>query len=441
MWKHDVTFPSYPMLTDSINTDIAIVGAGITGMTAAYLLAKSGRSVIVLEKDAVGSGATAYTTGFLTQVIDTRFTDAERIWGIETAGAILDGHKTAIDTIEKIVKEEKIDCEFTRCPNYIYPSEPQEELDDECEAAKRLGLSAKLIKKPKLGFDAKSAIEVRDQAKLHPLKYLKGLAENVTAAGVRIFEGTRVRDIEAGTLLYTDHGTVEAGKILFATHVPFEQPPGLFFRKGTYLTYILELRLPKDAIPEGTYEDTENPYHYFRVDNTKQGARVLVGGEDHRRGIPVPARKSEQALEEFVKETFGHLSYTIVDRWKGPIIEPSDGVPMIGPYEYANTFYASGFSGNGLTYGTLAALMFADHVEGAENAWRAIFNPHRIPYIKGLAIKGRDYAQEFWNGAVKNTMRRGGRRDGARMPIAPLHGNGSLVLTCSKNLSKRASGR
>jgi glycine/D-amino acid oxidase-like deaminating enzyme len=427
MWKHDVTFPSYPMLTGSLKVDVAIVGAGITGLTAAYLLAKSGKSIAVFEGDTVGSGATAYTTGFLTQVIDTDLADAEKIWGVEIAGTVLDGHKAAIDTIEKIVKEEKIDCEFVRCPNYIYTTEPEEELENEHEAAKRLGLSAKLIKDPEIGFDAARAIEIKNQAKIHPLKYLKGLADVLATSGVKIFEHTCAKDIEAGTVLYTEHGIVEAEQIFFATHIPFEQPPGLFFRKGVYITYILELKLMKDAIPEGTYEDTSNPYHYFRVDNMEDHARVLVGGEDHRKDIPVPSKKNEQALEAFVKETFGHLHYTIVNRWKGPILEPSDGLPMIGPYEYRSTFYATGFSGNGLTHGTLAALMFADHVENRDNPWKKIFDPHRIPYLKGLLFKGRDYVEEFWHGAVKNILRRSRQR------------NASLPVVTSERIAHRSS--
>ncbi len=404
------------MLADSLKVDVAIVGAGITGLTAAYLLSKSGRSVVVLEKDTVGSGATSYTTGFLTQVIDTSLADAEKIWGEGVAGTVLDGHKAAIDTIEKIVKEEKIDCEFVRCSNFIYSSEPNDELDEEYAAAKRLALPAQLLKHPDLGFEAQGALEIENQAKIHPLKYLKGLTDIITASGVKIFEHTCIRDIESGSLLYTDNGIIKAKEILFATHIPFEQPPGLFFRKATYLTYVLELQIPKNALADGTYEDMKNPYHYFRVDNMKDRARVIVGGEDHRKDIPMPTKKNEQALEAFVKETFGHLRYTIVNRWNGPILEPSDGLPMIGPYEYKNTFYASGFSGNGLTYGTLAALMFADHVEERDNPWREIFNPNRLPYFKGLFFKARDYTQEFWNGAVKNTLRRS-ERNRVNLPI------------------------
>ncbi len=405
MWKHDVTFSSHPMLTDFVKVDVAIVGAGITGMTAAYLLSKSGLSVIVLEKSSVGSGATSYTTGFLCQVIDTDLTDAERIWGSETAKTILEGHKVAIDMIADIATKEKIECEFTRCSNYIYTTESPDHLQGECAVAERLGLSAHIIESPTLGFPAHRAIEVKHQAKFHPLKYLHGLAEASAANGVRIFEHTCVRDIEEGHLLYTDHGLVEAEQVFFATHEPFEQPLGLLFKKGAYVTHVLELQMPAGVLTEGTYEDTGNPYHYFRVDTPDGMTRVLVGGEDHRKNIPLPKKKSEAALERFAKETFGHLPYTVCDHWNGLILEPSDGLPIIGPYEYVNTFYASGFSGNGLTYGTLAARMFVDHVRGHDNPWRTIFDARRIPSFKGLAVKGRDYIAEFF-GAVRNMLHR-----------------------------------
>lgn len=405
MWKHDLTLPSYPMLATSLKVDVAIVGAGITGLSAAYLLSKNGMSVAVLEQGSIGSGATAYTTGFLCQVIDTNLMDAERIWGIAAAHNILEAHKAAIDTIERIVNEERIECEFTRCSSHVYTTASPAALKEECEAAVRLGLPARFIEDPDLGFKATGAMEVRDQAKFHPLKYLKGLAERAAGAGVRIFEHTRVRDIEEGHLLYTEYGLVKATHVLFATHAPFEQPIGLLFKKGTYVTHILELQMPHGKLAEGTYEDDENPYHYFRVDDIGSATRVLIGGEDHRKGIPLPKRKSEEALERFVRRTFGHIPNRIIDRWQGPILEPSDGLPIIGPYEYENTFYASGFSGNGLTYGTLAALMFADHVEGRDNEWRTIFDAGRMSSPKALAFKARDYAGELV-GAVRNVTRR-----------------------------------
>ncbi|HXK40103.1 MAG TPA: FAD-dependent oxidoreductase, partial [Candidatus Paceibacterota bacterium] len=367
MWKDDIKLPAYPSLTASRKVDVAIVGGGITGLTAAYLLKKSGKDVVVLEKGRVGDGATAYSTGFLTQVIDTALSDVVRIWGAETAGKVVKAHRAAINTIEKIAAEEKIECEFVRCPHHIYSSKSAEELERECAAARDLGMSASLDIEHDPASSLAGVVTIPDQAKMHPLKYLNGLARSVVADGVELFEKTPVHDMEDGRLLYTKDAVVEAKHILVATHAPFVQPPGLFFRKGTYITHVFELEVRGGVLPEGTYEDTENPYHYFRVDPINTVDRVLVGGEDHRKGIPISDRSCERALENFVKRTFGHLPFKIVDRWKGPILEPLDGLPFIGPYEYESTFYASGFSGNGLTYGTIAARMFADHVLGREN--------------------------------------------------------------------------
>src|SRR5690606_27255689 len=135
-----------------------------------------------------------------------------------------------------------------------------------------------------------------------------------------------------------------------ATYQPFGQPAGLFFKKGMYVSYVLELQIPKDALKEGIYEDTQNPYHYFRVDSGSRHERMIVGGEDHLSEIPINTHKPLLVLRDYVRAHFGHLKYKIVREWSGPILEPVDGKAFIGKHKHPRVLYAFGFSGNGMTY-------------------------------------------------------------------------------------------
>lgn len=408
-WKKEVEKKEYPVLTETIESDVAIIGGGITGVLCAYVLAKQGKKIVLIEKKELGKVATGHTTAFITQIIDTNLQDLIRVFGKDTARAIIDSHGKAISLIEAIIETEKIDCEFTRCSNYIYARTVEEtkKLLAEYTAGKELGLLMRYAEENNLGFDTKAYIEVKRQAKFHPMKFLRALAEICEREGVRIFEGTEAMDISTSPTLSvnTEQGSVNASWIIAATYEPFKQPLGLFFKKGLYSSYVLKLDVPKQTFKEGTYEDLMNPYHYFRIDKKGNHDQMIIGGEDHRRDIPIDKEKNYSALEEYVRTTFPGLRYTITDRWEGPILEPSDGLAFIGRHKHPNILYAMGFSGNGMTYSAIAALILSNIILQKENPWFPIYRADRVPSSTSLLVKARDYFGELWNGAIKNFFR------------------------------------
>jgi glycine/D-amino acid oxidase-like deaminating enzyme len=205
--------------------------------------------------------------------------------------------------------------------------------------------------------------------------------------------------------LHIKNGTVKAEWVISATYEPFGQPVGLYFKKGMYESYVFELEIPKDKIPEGIYEDMENPYHYFRIDKKGEYDRMIIGGEDHRQDIPVDDEKNFNALEEYVQETFPELEYKIIHKWDGPILEPSDGLAFIGCHKNPRVLYAFGFSGNGMTYGGIASSIFKDTIMGNGNPYSDIYRANRLLGIKPLITKGKDYTGELIGGALKNVFK------------------------------------
>lgn len=405
---------TFPALKGNLEAGIAIIGGGLAGILTAYLLAREGKDVIVLEKDRVGGGATSLTTAFITQDIDTDLTDLIRWFGEDTARLVWQSHAEAITAIEKIIKTERIDCEFARIPAFIYATEEKDvpSLQNERDSAATIGFRTILRRKPNLGFDHAGYWEIPKQAKYHPLKFLFALRDRCEALGVRIYEKTEVREIrgEGPVTVKTKNGEVVAEKAILATYYPFGNPKKTFAKKGMYVSYVFEAEIPKGGIPEGIYLDLDNPYHYFRIDPLRQAQgkpskdRMIFGGEDHRSELKMAPRKNFSALLAHAKAVFPDMKFDVVRRWQGPILEPSDGLALIGGVK-PNQYVATAFSGNGMTYSMISGLLLRDLILGKPSLWAELYDPKRRMKPRRLLRKAIDYGEEFVKGAVRNTFR------------------------------------
>jgi glycine/D-amino acid oxidase-like deaminating enzyme len=233
--------------------------------------------------------------------------------------------------------------------------------------------------------------------------------ERAVQAGVQVFEKSEVLQIDSGdaTTLHTKSSQVRCRFALVGTHYPFQkpQPLPLFFKKAKYISYVCEVHLPIGTLREGLYEDTEQPFHYMRVDRMQGFDRLLLGGEDHRADIPVESSKNERALEHYLRRRLGAIPYTIVQHWKGPIIETTDGLAYIGPLDTApSVYYATGYSGNGMTYAAIAAHIFSDAVQQRHNPYAALYATNRKVHLIPHLVKAKEYIETFFGGAVRNTL-------------------------------------
>jgi glycine/D-amino acid oxidase-like deaminating enzyme len=406
-WK-EVPIPRFPKLSGSTTADVAIIGGGIAGVLSAYLLAKAGKKVVLLEAETLLHQATGLTTAFLTQSIDTDTSDQIDMFGRGGTKAIWQSHGKAIDLIEKIVKDEEIECEFMRCPNYLYAAERSQgkDLSAEYLALSTMRFPVEHVEPAALGFSNRGALAIPNQAKYHPLKFLTGVIEALVQMEVEIYEGTRVTNIERGRMQTISAGRARATApwTLRATYQPFDNPKEVLLKKGMYKTYVVELEVPSGRYPEGIYEDLDNPYYYFRVDRGEDTDRIILGGEDHRVEIKMDEEKNFTSLLEYAEERFGE-AYPVKRRWTGPILEPIDGLALIGEVN-PKQLIATAFSGNGMTYGGITALMVRDLVTGKENPWKTLYDPKRMPSMTQLWKKGRDYTEELFLGAVANAIKR-----------------------------------
>ena len=366
-----------------LETETLIVGGGITGVTCAYLLAKEGKKVVLLEKRKLGEWVTYCTTGFLTEVIDTDSNKLIKLFGEEKACLILASHVEAIDNIENIIKSEMIECEFERCNNYIYANSKREEKDlvKMVEAFEKLNVKCEYKKDANLKFSKFGYIEMPNQAKFNVMKYLTFLAKIASKYGAIIAEDTEVLSLNDKKdfieIIVKDAGVIKAKKVFSATYNPFGKPPDLVHKTNTYRTYVLEYKLPSNSLIESTYEDNLEPYHYFRVDKKNGFDRMIIGGADHLNVIEMNRELNFEVMKNYVKKTFGHLNYEEIRHWSGPILEPVDGIAFMGELKDSNIFQAFAFSGNGMTYSYIASKIFLDQINSKNNIYSEIYDIKR----------------------------------------------------------------
>jgi glycine/D-amino acid oxidase-like deaminating enzyme len=395
-WKNVDKPKEYPKLETGTSADVAIIGGGLAGIDTAYMLSKEGLKVVLLEKEKIGSGATEYTTAMITQFIDTGLTDLKKIYGMEKAGHIMNAKRQSLETIAQIVEDEKLDCEFMRCPNFSFAADERqtEDLEEEYKTSKEFGIEGSFNKDKDLGFKHFGVWEVANQAQYHPLKFLYSLAKKAEERGAEIYEHSEVDDIEEEEGIVnvkTKIGSIVKAKYaITCTYVPIHNPIQTLFKKGMYVTYAYEVSLPKGSLQPGLYEDLHNPYNYFRIDQGPDSDRMLIGGEDHRKELKIDPEKSFSQLRTYLENLLPNKKIKIVRRWTGPILEPSDGLALIGEYR-PNLMVATAFSGNGMTYSMLSAMIFKDIIKQQSNPWIELFDPKRIPSIYQLYVKGKDY--------------------------------------------------
>lgn len=382
VWWSGVRRPATEPLGEDLRTDVCVIGAGIAGLTTAYLLARAGKQAVVVDNHTVGSGETGRTSAHLASALDDRFQALARLHGPNGARMARASHEAAIDLIQHIVSEEGIDCEFERVDGYLFlpPNGSLELLEAELEAAREAGCDEAewCLRLPIAGFDGGPAIRFPEQAQFQPVAYLHGLARAFIKRGGAIHENTHVTEVDPGppARIVTKRGpVVQADHVVCATNAPVIPWANMHTRQMAYRTYLVAMRVNPGAIPAGLYWEMADPYHYIR----RWGELLLVGGEDHRTGEAEEDSGSRfRRLAEWAEARFP-VNGTVA-RWSGQVLEPVDGLAYIGRNagKHDRVYIITGDSGHGLTHGTLGGRLVTDLIRGSANPWAALYDPARL---------------------------------------------------------------
>jgi glycine/D-amino acid oxidase-like deaminating enzyme/nitrite reductase/ring-hydroxylating ferredoxin subunit len=382
-WIASMPGDSFPRLDGDLSVDVAVVGAGITGLTAATLLTQAGKTVAVLESKEIVRGTTGYTTAKVTAGHRLVYQDLRKTFGDEGARLYADSQQAALERVAELIAEFDLDCDFRRDSHYVYAESRDDlaKIEREVEVEQQLGLPASYLDETSLPFPVAGALRLDNQAQFHPRKYLLPLAHALAGNGSHLFEHTRVLDVEEGEqlcIVQTDRGQVTARDVIIATSLPILDR-GLFFGKAhPYRSYTLAAPIPPAQAPDGMFINSGGSTRSIRTARDGERLLLLVNVNGHKTGEEPQNENRYLQLQEFIRSRFGleEIAY----RWSTHDYYTLDQVPYIGRLRRRSRhlYVATGFNGWGMSGGTLAAMILSDLVVGNDNPWAQLYDAKRL---------------------------------------------------------------
>ncbi len=400
-WIATAPARSYPALENDVDVDVAVIGAGIVGVTTATLLEAAGRKVALLEAGRVVSGVTGHTTAKVTSLHTLIYDELTRTRGRDAARLYGEANEAALAMIRRLCREHAIECELSETDAYTFAAleGDVEKVEQEVEAALAVALPASHVDDVPVPFATHGAVRFAGQAQFHPRKYLLALTAQLEAAGALVFERSRVVDIEAGTpcRIHTAAGhVVSAGTVIVATHAPIVDKKLLVARAKAQRGYALAVETREPL--EGMFISASSPSHSVRSAPFENRDVLIVSGEGHPVGEPGDdgARSHWQRLERWAHDELG--AGDVLFRWSTQDYSSLDRLPFIGAIdERARIFTATAFGGWGMTSGTVAGMLLRDLVVELDNPWTELYDPARLELgsLPALVTKGAHDAKRL----------------------------------------------
>ncbi|MCH8685095.1 FAD-dependent oxidoreductase [Pedomonas mirosovicensis] len=418
LWMNSGPVLDAPLLRSDERADVAIVGAGIAGLSTAYELMRVGRTVVVIDRGPIGGGMSSRTTAHLASALDDFYHRLIARRGLETARRTYASQAAAIDRIEHIAHHEGIACDFARLNGYFFlsPGDDETLLEQEIEACEQIGFTGVswVDRAPVPGIDTGRALQFPNQGRFHPRKYMAGLAHAILRDGGRIYANTPVtafQETETGVVLTAGHGhQIHAEAAVVATNSPVNDRVAVHTKQAPYRTYVIAGPVEAGSVPDALVWDTQEAYHYVRLQPVGNGADMLIiGGKDHKTGEAHDMGDRFVDLEAWARRHYPQLQ-SVDYRWSGQVMEPVDYLPFTGRNHGNQRIYIhTGDSGQGMTNGVAGSLILRDLIVGHENPWCEVTDPQRISltaageFLKENIDAASHWAEHLTGGEVAST--------------------------------------
>lgn len=360
--------------------EVVVLGAGIAGLTTAYLLAEAGVDVLVVEAGQVASGTSGNTTAKLSAQHGLKYRALTARKGKEQAVVYGNAQLDAIEWVADTAAAHNIECDLVRAPSYVYTTDPRQRdaLRREADAAAEAGMPASYVDQIDIDVNAAGAVRFTGQVQFHPRKWLLGLASGIERSGGSVIEGVRGIDVwdRKGLVVETTRGEVRTRDVVVATHYPVLDR-GLFFARLNLVRDLL-IAGPVEQVPAGMYLDAQTR-RSIRGHTENGQPMALVGGGHYRTGENVDVQARYGPLVDDAHEVLGMTAAT--HRWSAHDMSTPDDVPFVGRYHprARHLWVATGFAQWGMTGGTAAGRLLSGLITGkAPTDEVQLFDPNRL---------------------------------------------------------------
>ena len=414
-WNATAPGEAFPSFAGELHVDLAIIGGGIVGITAARAAKDLGLTAAVVEARRVGRQASGRSTAKLTSQHGLVYHALIGSFGEERARLYARAQEDGIRQIRQYSEQYGIDCDLEPKSAYAYTCDPSclDKIEREVGAAQRLGLPARLVQQADLPFQTLAAVCFDDQMQFHPTRYVAGLARSIPGDGSFVFEHSRAVDWQPDRVV-TDQGMILARHVAMATHLPLGQVGGYYAEAYPYAEPVIAARIK--TAPDGMFINVEQPSRSIRTHRADNGEiYAIAAGSKFKPGHTQEERDHFAEIEDWLKTHFD--PDPIAYRWVNEDYTSMDKAPFVGWSSSGSQAYlvATGFDAWGLSNGTAAGLLLADLAAGRDNPWLEMFDATRIRPLAG----GKKFVKE--TAAVAAHLAGGylGRRSGSPEDLHP----------------------